>query len=341
MDKNVNKKLEEIRNLNHQKFYKLDINFLENVDKRYKIEAAKIIDEYKMLDSSKLLSDNLENSIINKKKITKIANEINLLKKHVSDDLKILNDYIDKLEDKIDISQVDKEDSLGILINNKYQSLKLFDSTLDFDNINFEMKNQTKRLVYIKELDKLIKNYNSHSFYNKNNTVNLINNLYYIIGNYLYLLSDVEFNYVKEAIKKILSYEYDFMNKFLPTYRIIMNKIWKDSLSSLSFDKNEFCYLVCDLNLEDDSLFVLNNKNISDYSESGYICQLPDNYLMFANLDKLEILNLPLPDLIDKKYKLDFKNLNGDDINIKAIYTKTGRINFDSILPVVNLNNIG
>lgn len=330
-------KLEKLRDDNHKKFYQIDMSFLNNVDSKYNVIARDIRSCYQQINSYSLLTESKEEALNSQNKIAEIIKKIDHLKVEIKKDLVKVIEYVDQMEDKIDISSIKKDNKLGILIINKYHSLKIFSSEINLKDPNFEMQRQRKRLTYIQELRILIKDYlNDKTFYNKHNTQIMINNLYTIIGKYLYLLTETEFDYTKEAIKKILSYEFDFIEKYIPTYKIILNKVWNASLTQIDDTSDNYCYMTCDLDLEKEDVYIVNNKNFAEY-ESGYICQLPKNFLINDYSNKFDIMNILIPDLITSKYKLNKDRLDGDIINIKAIYTKFKEISFNSILPVVFL----
>ena len=328
-DTNLNK----LRNQNHDEYISLDIKFLKNVDSRYKNFALELIKEYDSINSYQLLSENINSAKQSKEKIGSLKKEIDLLKDEVRKDLMSVIDYVDVLEKRIDINSIKKNNPLGILIKNKYSSLKLFSSSLDLDDLNFEMQHQSKRLIYIKEIEELIKKYkNNNTIYNKDNTANLINNLYTIIGEYLYLLTNSEFCYTKEAIKKILSYDYEFVDKYIPTYKIILNKIWDKAFSELS--KENYNYLICNMDLTNNELYLLNRNNIDKYDNCGYICKLPKEFLINCEILNKDVLEIKLPLSITEKYQLKL-NFKLEDIKVVGIYSKDKDKKFDSLLPVV------
>lgn len=332
-------KLEKLRDDNHKKFYQIDISFLNNVDSKYNIIARDIRTCYQNINSYNLLTEYFEDALKSQEKIVEIIKRIDRLKVEIKKDLVKVIGYVDQLEDRIDISNIKKDNKLGILIINKYQSLKMFSSQINLKDPNFEMQRQKKRLTYIQELRIFIKDYlNDKTIYNKYNTQIMINNLYTIISKYLHLLTETEFDYTKEAIKKILSYEFDFIEKYVPTYRIILNKVWNEALTKIdgASTSDNYCYMTCDLDLETEDIYIVNNQNFREY-ESGYICELPKNFLINDDLNKFDIMNILVPDLITNKYKLNKERLDGNIINIRAIYTKFEKITFNSILPVVYL----
>ena len=326
------KVLEKLRNENHRLYYSIDLDFLKNVDSRYRSIANAIIKMHEKLVPIKLLTDDMENAKKNKEILNKIEYNCNQLKKEVSTDLVNVVDYVDRVFDRLDISNINKNSPLGIYIINKYNALKMFSSNIDIENINRGMKNQSKRLIYIKELHQLIDRYNKVStIYNKDNTKNFINNLYYIVGNYLYLLTNQEYEYTKEAIKKILSYQFNFIDKYIYTYKIIMSKIWHSSDLNTKF--------ICNLDLDDDNVYLMFKDNINKYWPSGYICDVPEDFFDYFKINDINIINFPLPKDVKDKYALKIDNLTENNVRLNAMYTKNNKINFESLLPVVYLNN--
>lgn len=324
--------LDKLRSNNHKVYYSIDIDFLKNVDPRYRSIANAIIDMYKRIVPINLLTDSMDNAKKNKEILDKIDYNSSKLKKEVSKDLVNVVDYVDRVFDRLDISNINKSTPLGIYIINKYNALKIFSSNIDIENINRGMRNQSKRLMYIKELNQLIEKYNKvSSIYNKDNTKNFINNLYYIVGNYLYLLTNQEYEYTKEAIKKILSYQFNFIDKYIYTYKIIMSKIWHSGDLNTKF--------ICNLDLDDDNIYVMFKSNINKYWPSGYICDVPEDFFDYFKISDINIINFPLPKDVKDKYVLKIDDLNNNNVRFNAMYTKYNKIDFDSLLPVVYLNN--
>ena len=328
-------KTNKLRDDNHKKYNSLDIEFIKKVDKRYLNKSNDILNLYSSIDSYDLLRETFNSALQSEKIINELSNKISDLKKEISKDLMSVIDYVDKKEEKINISKVLKDNSLGILITNKYHSLKLFSSKIDLDDMNFEMQHQAKRLIYIKELETLIREYqNSKTIYNNKNTSIMINNLYKIIGEYIFLLTDSEFCFTKEAIKKILSYDYDFIDQYLPTYKIILNKIWNYEIENS--DGERYFYAICDINLLDNKIYMLNNYNKNFYSDRGYICEIPKEFFLNSKIDKENILKIPLPYEIKERYELQL-NYNIDNLKILKIYTKTEKIEDYESLPTIFL----
>lgn len=326
------KPLIELRNNNHANFYKLDIHFLKTVDARYQKDALKIFKEYESINSKYLLSDSSEVAIYNQNRIHKIGKSIAHLKDEIHKDLMSVIDYIDKIEERLDIDTVQKNSPLGILISNKYEAYKIYSANLDLNDINYAMSRQSKRLLYLQELNLLITNYhNENSTYNVSNTSKLINNLFVIISKYIYLLSDTEFNFTKEAIKKILSYKYDFIEKYLYTYQIILMKIWNSKV-------NGNYYFICDLDLDKNQIYLMNNNNKDNYWDSGYVCDIPLDFFNYFKMSDLDIVNFPLPENLVGQYEINYNNLDAKNVNLRALYTKLNQVDFDSILPILYLN---
>lgn len=328
-------KLKNLRNTNHKNYNKLDIEFVKNVDKRYINQANEILKIYNSISSYNLLKESLKTSLQSQKIINELLQKINELKDEVSKDLMSVIDYVDRKEERINVSKISKDSSLGILIINKYHSLKLFSSKMFLDDVNLEMKHQAKRLIYIKELELLIRDYkNNKSIYDSKNTVVMINNLYKIISEYIYLLTDSEFCFTKEAIKKIIAYDYDFIEQYLPTYKIILNKIWNYEMENSNEEK--FFYAICDINLIDNNIYILNNYNKNTYPVIGYICEIPKDFFIESKISKQNILQIPLPYDIKEKYKLEL-NYNIDKLNILKIYTRNETFEPSLTLPTIVL----
>ena len=321
----------ELRDSNLKLYYNLDISFLSDVDAKYKDKANVIYNKYKSIDNSKILSNNKEESDKLFMLLTEIDNDINKLKEVIKSDLNTVIDYVDRVADKIDISNITKENPLGILILNKYDAFKIYSADLDLSNLNSAMKKQARRLMYLKELDYLINSYNNTNCkYNRDNTSVLINNLYEIVGRYLYLLTESEFEYTKEAIKKILAYKFDFVDKYLPTYKVILTKIWNSKYT-------QDYYFICNLDLDKDNIYLMNKGNIECYEKSGYICDIPKNFISYFNMDNMEVIKYPLPNTLNDKYELEISNFDKSKVNLKAMYTTLDNVNFKSILPIIKI----
>lgn len=323
----IDENLKEIRNENHALYYNLDIEFLKNVDLKYSDTASSILDKYNNIDVNTILVLDYDESIELKNYLNSISSDINKLKKLVRNDLDTVIDYVDRLFDKFDVSTITKDTPLGILILNKYDALKIYSANLDLSDLNGTMKRQSKRLMYLKELDYLITNYKSiNSRYNADNTHLFINNLYEIVGRYLFLLTNNEFEYTKEAIKKLLAYKFDFVDKYIPTYKIILTKIWNSNFTG-------DYYFVCDLNLDKNNIYLMNKNNIEKNEAFGYICDIPKDFVNYFEINNQDLINFPLPCNLMDKYEVGKK----DNPNLKAIYTTRGEINFESILPIVKI----
>lgn len=328
----LSQELYDLREKNHENYYKLDVEFLKTVDFRYRQESDKILNKYNSIDPLSLLSDQMTNAINNRKIIKSIEKEIMKIKEKVSKDLMTVMDYVDRIEDKLNLSSVSKDSSLGILILNKYDSYKLYSSDIDIKDINYTMKKQSKRLIYLKELNILIDKYNnSKTIFNHDNTCDLINNLYTIISKYIFLLTDSEFQFTKEAIKKILAYKFEFVETYLYTYKIILTKIWNSKFTG-------DYYFICNLDLNKDEIYLMTNDNMNCYPDSGYICDIPQDFISYFHMSDVDVINFPLPDTLKQKYELSLQNYDRENINLKALYTTKEKINFDSLLPVVYLN---
>lgn len=326
-DNKIDDNLKNMRNENHLLYYNLDIEFLKSVDLKYKTCANSILERYNNIRVNKILVLNIDESYKLNEYLKSISSDIMKLKRTVRNDLNTVIDYVDRLFEKVDVSTVTKDTPLGILILNKYDALKIYSVNIDLSDLNGTMKRQSKRLMYLKELDYLITHYkNVNSKYNNDNTRKFINNLYEIVGRYLFLLTNNEFEYTKEAIKKLLAYKFDFIDKYLPTYKIILTKIWN---SDFTVDY----YFVCNLDLDKNNIYLMNENNIDRNDNFGYICDIPKDFIGYFEIDSMDLINYPLPCNLNDKYEVCKK----DNVNLKAIYTTKGGIDFESILPVVKI----
>lgn len=331
-ENNVDNELNNIRMVNHKLYYSIDVDFLYNVDIKYKNIASEIINRYNFLNPKNILIEDKHTSENTSKLLIEIDKDIKDLKEKIKKDLNTVIDYVDRLASKIDISNVTRETPLGILILNKYDSFIVYSADLDISDLNNAMRRQSKRLIYIKELDYLIRNYNNFNCkYNVDNTKNFINNLYDLIGKYLYLLTNSEFEYTKEAIKKILAYKFNFIDKYLPTYKIILMKIWNSKLT------NDY-YFICDVDLDKDNIYLMSDRNVDLYKNCGYICDVPKNFISYFNMDDMDIIEYPLPCNLNDKYEVKTNNFDRSKANLKAMYTIKDSIDFKSILPIIYLN---
>lgn len=307
------------------------MDFLKNVDLRYKSIANAILDMYSKITPINLLTDDIKAANQHSIALDKITYNSRKLKNEIKKDLINVVDYVDRVFNRLDISNINKSTPLGIYIINKYNALKLFSANIDIKNVNRGMKNQSDRLIYIKELQHLISKYNdTNSIYNKDNTQLFINNLYYILGNYIHLLTNQEYEYTKETIKKVLSYQFNFIDKYIYTYKIIMSKIWK----SEEFDTK----FVCNLDLDDDKVYIMFNNNKKYYWATGYLCKVPEDFFDYFKMNDIDVINFPLPKDVERMYSLNLDNFNINNLQFKAMYTKYDKVNFDSLLPIVYLN---
>lgn len=328
---NIDNSLIELRENNLKLYYNLDITFLNEVDSKYTDKAGVVYNKYNGIDYSKILSYDKDESDKLHSLLIEIDSDINNLKEIIKNDLNTVIDYVDRVADKIDISNVNKDNPLGILILNKYDAFKIYSADLDLNDLNGTMKRQAKRLMYLKELDYLINNYKKNkSKYDRDNTSILINNLYEIVGKYIYLLTESEFEFTKEAIKKILAYKFDFIDKYLPTYKIVLTKIWNSG-------HTQDYYFICNLNLDNDNIYLMNSNNISCYDKTGYICDISKNFINYFNMDNMEVIKFPLPSSLKDKYELDIPKFDKSKVNLKAIYTILNDVNFKSILPIIKI----
>lgn len=331
LDSLDNKELNSLREENHKLYYDIEIDFLKTVDKKYKSSAQEILDKYNLFNSSDLLKSSEQKAKEENVLLHDIQSMTKKLEEEVKKDLLDVIDYVDRCFLNIDISNITKNSALGILILNKYDALKIYSSNINVKDINNTMKRQSKRLIYMQELNGLIYKYNNLStMYNKNNTVDFLNNLYTIISVYNHLLTTVEYQYTKEAIKKILSYKFDFIDKYIHTYKIIITKIWLSNLT-------EKFYFVRGLDLNEKDIYLMNKNNLKYYDDTGYICDIPRYFISYFQLTNLDIISFPLPNTINGKYRINIKEKDVDDIRLKAIYTT--KDSFDSILPVIYLKN--
>ena len=82
----------------------------------------------------------------------------------------------------------------------------------------------------------------------------------------------------------------------------------------------------------------MNDFNVSLYESSGYICDIPKNFIRYFNMDAMDVINFPLPSNLAFKYEIKTNNYDKSKVNLKAIYTTQDDITFKSILPIVYIN---
>ena len=163
--------LKSIRDENHSLYYKVDIPFLHTVDAKYEVSAKAILARYNRIRIKNVFSLGFDESVKLNEYLEKICSDINKLKDVVKDDLNTVIDYVDRLFDKIDVSMITRDTPLGILILNKYDAFKIYSADINLSDLNATMKRQSKRLMYLKELDYLINNYKKlNNKYNCTNT---------------------------------------------------------------------------------------------------------------------------------------------------------------------------
>lgn len=337
MDSDRNKINEE----NHDIYYSLDIKFISNVNKRYNDSAKKIFDVYNRIDSKKLLTEDEFDALKHNEILKQLDKSINKLKLSINQDLLKIIDYIDKEEKKLDLRFLNDNNSQANILKEKYNLLILNKSVIQVSNINFEMARQEKRLFDIRNLDILINSYYNEqdkqlmTKYKGVNFEQLKNNLSLMLSEYIYMFNDVEFNYIKDMYNHLEKKEYGYVDDFINTYRIAMDKIWKHALTN-SFD-NDYNYLICNMDSDNISLYLMNKYNKDCYEDIGYICSFNGDFTEIFNIDNINLLKLDLPNNIKDKYLINSNGVDFNRIYIDSIYNKSEKKVTDLRLPVVNI----
>ena len=215
---------------------------------------------------------------------------------------------------------------------------------MHLDNINLEIERQKNRLSLIRQLIPLSKRYAEKrpaylkQKYNKENTVQFRENLSIIICEYIFLLTRQEFHDVRKVYEGMLKDDYSYVYEFLYTYKIILNKVWKYSLTDINKRTKDYCYLVSysDVILNSTKLEILNNKNVELFGDSGYICDYNGDLFEMFNISEDDIISLKLPTMIDTRIK--FKVINTKGIEIIGRYNKTDEPIENSKYPVVDID---
>lgn len=331
----------KINEENHDIYYSLDIKFISNVNKRYNDSAKKIFDVYNRIDSKKLLIEDEIDALKHNEILKRLDKSINKLKLSINQDLLKIIDYIDKEEKKLDLRFLNDNNSQANILKEKYNLLILNKSVIQVSNINFEMARQEKRLFDIRNLDILINSYYNEqdkqlmTKYKGVNFEKLKNNLSLMLSEYIYMFNDVEFNYIKDMYNHLEKKEYGYVDGFINTYRIAMDKIWKHALTN-SFD-NDYNYLICNMDSDNISLYLMNKYNKDFYEDIGYICSFNGDFTEIFNIDNINLLKLDLPNNIKDKYLINSNGVDFNRIYIDSIYNKSEKKVTDLRLPVVNI----
>ena len=331
----------KINEENHDIYYSLDIKFISNVNKRYNDSAKKIFDVYNRIDSKKLLIEDEIDALKHNEILKQLDKSINKLKLSINQDLLKIIDYIDKEEKKLDLRFLNDNNSQANILKEKYNLLILNKSVIQVSNINFEMARQEKRLFDIRNLDILINSYYNEqdkqlmTKYKGVNFEKLKNNLSLMLSEYIYMFNDVEFNYIKDMYNHLEKKEYGYVDGFINTYRIAMDKIWKHALTN-SFD-NDYNYLICNMDSDNISLYLMNKYNKDFYEDIGYICSFNGDFTEIFNIDNINLLKFDLPNNIKDKYLINSNGVDFNRIYIDSIYNKSEKKVTDLRLPVVNI----
>ena len=157
--------LKSLRERNHDKFYKIDINSIKKMSEYYPTEADEIIREYAKIDSLKLLEDDYYNAMNNYKILAKIEKNVDILMKRLNKSLIKLSKNNDAREKQINIeninSKVSDDKVLVKKIKSKYETLMLYNMNSDFSDSVFEYERQLVRQQYIEEIEVLYEEYQS------------------------------------------------------------------------------------------------------------------------------------------------------------------------------------
>jgi hypothetical protein len=340
---NTNTELVNLRNENHDNYYKINIKFLMNIDKRYKKIADKILNSYTKIDAKEILNDDMDDAIARQKAIKLINLSIEKLREKMQDDLLVIMNFVDEEESKLDKSFLKEDNIIANKLKKHYNALLLHKSVINMDNLNLEMKRQKTRLGIINKLKPLIDDYNkniesySKKEYQVDDILILRKNLSIILGEYIFLLTHQEFHDVRKVYQGILDDDYSFVDDFLYTYKIIMNKVWRYMITPLDEYHFDFYYLVCmQDNLENDvSVGLMNRYNMHCYKNLGYICNIDDNIFDVLDVSKYELLNIKLPHEIEEK--CEFKINDPDKITVSAMYNKGNKQIYNEQYDVIDI----
>lgn len=340
----TNQELIDLRNENHEHYYKIDLKFLMNTPKRYKKIADKIMKNYTSLDPKILLKDNEEDALKHQKEIKVINLSIDKLREKMREDLLVIMDFVDEEEKQLDKSFLKDDNVLANKLKKRYDSLLLQKSVINKDNLNLEIKRQTERLSLIKQLKPLIKKYSENREeytkmeYQIDDIMILRKNLSTIIGEYIFLLTHQEFHDVRKIYQGILDNNYSFIDDFLYTYKIIMDKVWKHMITPTNKFRFDFNYLVCrqDNLTSEVSVGLMNRSNMYNYGDIGYICKINGNIFDVLNVSKYELLNIKLPQDINEKYTFKIKEV--EKVKIEVLYNKSSKPIYNDKYKVVEIS---
>lgn len=339
-------RLISLRSFNHNKYYDIDIQFLKDVDDRYKDRANKLLAAYSKINSLKLLTADIKTSLTNKKILDFLEDEINKLKKKIGSDLESIEKYANNEEQKINTQFLHDDNDLANKLKEKYNNLKINNDLIDINNINLRMSRQKNRLISIRELYNLSIEYGEkrnkyiYTDYTEEQINNLKQNLSLILGNFIYLLSPQEFHFIREIYKDIINDNYNYLNNFLPTYKLVIDKVWKHCLSDYKNNDFDFNYLICNIDYDNGTtkLYLMNRENMNEYSDNGFICSYKGRFSEVFNITKEQLLSLKTPLNITDKY-LCSDNINMNFIYLEAVYVKNHSKNLlDSRFPIVEID---
>lgn len=166
MDETVGEKqLKELRKRNHQLYYKISTNDLNNLSEYYPEQVSQIRTRYNNIKALDLLSDEYQDVQRHYEELVQIINDVNYLLDSISQELQKLIEKNDAREKKISIDHLELDDEyLDVIahkIKEQYSALQLFNMSTDIDNSDFEYGRQLKRTTYIEELEKSLVEYDA------------------------------------------------------------------------------------------------------------------------------------------------------------------------------------
>lgn len=365
---------EYLNQLNNKVEEKLNILEQENNDRQEKIKEF----NYNFVDKTVLheilngynnivlynsiiednVYDNFKRQIRRKKDINKLyrlinleiddisndKNEINILNKEITKEVKNIYNKITYLEDLM----MEKSEYEGefLLFKNYLSSLIAYDDT-DYTDLN-----RVYNSIYKEKKIQLLLNYFEESFikeiekvrreetfiYEKYGIKNMKKALDYIKVNYIDEVEEYEKIVIENISQELNSDNYDLSNLY-NNFRQVVNNIWKKFVTDVySYnEQDDFCFICSNSEFIDEKYqtIIITKRmleRVNDYSDYqiGFICNYNNNILYITesenimDVDYNDMSNLKTPKQIEQEF-LNFRvsnriALNGFLTNVVAVY---------------------
>lgn len=305
IDKEINKEsnsteieLDKLRNLNHLKYFELNIEDIKDLPYKYKNQASDIIDLYNTIDSIDLLKDDLVSAKEHSNIIGIIKRRIESLQDVLSVDLEKTIEKNNRLEENLDLSILKdsnpEKELKRKIIEEKINSLRFFNLSTNTKNPGFEISRQEKRLEYINEIDNLILKYDEKltekrkqqelNEFNERIKLEHIKYLNKINNLKKYIKVNKEFEELLHKIEKIFDYDksdYDKAKNLLNN--VIVNKIIDKELEKYDKILNDIINPTLKMketpnklkeSIKNNYISLLNEKEIKELNDNKYLIKL-------------------------------------------------------------------